>query len=143
MTFKNAIAGLRHGGAKSVIVADPAMPTEQKEEIIRAFAQAVGEITDYIAGPDMGTNETAMAWIMDEIGRSVGLPREIGGIPLDEIGVTGFGLSIAAEVAEEFSGVELDGARVVLQGFGAVGKHAARFLSESGCVLVGASADGW
>jgi len=139
MTFKNAVAGLRHGGAKSVIIADPAMPPDQKEEIIRAFAQAIGEVTDYIAGPDMGTNETAMAWITDEIGRSVGLPREIGGIPLDEIGVTGFGLTIAAEVAEEFSNVRLDGARIVVQGFGAVGKHAARFLCEKGCILVGAS----
>ncbi len=139
MTFKNAVAGLRHGGAKSAIIADPAMPSDRKEEIIRAFAQSVGEVTDYIDGTDMGTNETAMAWIADEIGRSVGLPREIGGIPLDQIGVTGFGLTVAAEVAEEFSNVKLDGARIVLQGFGAVGQHAARFLCEKGCVLVGAS----
>ena len=68
MTFKNAVAGLRHGGAKSAIIADPAIPPDQKEEIIRAFAQAIGETTDYIAGPDMGTNEVAMAWIADEIG---------------------------------------------------------------------------
>ena len=40
----------------------------------------------------MGTYETCMAWIKDEIGRAVGLPREIGGIPLDEIGATGWGV---------------------------------------------------
>ena len=89
MTFKNAAAGLPHGGGKSVIVADPRCDIEQKERLIRGFAQAIGPLDDYIVGPDMGTDETCMAWIRDEIGRSVGLPREIGGIPLDEIGATG------------------------------------------------------
>ncbi len=139
MTFKNAAAGLAHGGAKSVIFAAPSMPPEEKERTIRAFACAIADITDYIAGPDMGTDETAMAWIRDEIGRSVGLPREIGGIPLDEIGATGFGLAIAAEAAQGFCDVTLKGARVVIQGFGSVGKHAARFLADRGAVLIGAS----
>jgi glutamate dehydrogenase/leucine dehydrogenase len=139
MTLKNAAAGLPHGGAKSVIFADPTMPARDKERIIRAFAQAIRDIGDYIPGPDMGTDETAMAWIRDEIGRAVGLPRELGGIPLDEIGATGFGLAIAAEVAEPFSGVELNGARVAVQGFGAVGKHAARYLARKGARLVAAS----
>jgi glutamate dehydrogenase/leucine dehydrogenase len=87
----------------------------------------------------MGTDESAMAWVLDEIGRAVGLPRALGGIPLDEIGATGFGLAAAIDVAREFAGLELKGARVVVQGFGAVGKHAARFLGERGAVLVGAS----
>lgn len=139
MTLKSAAAGLPHGGAKSVIRADPAMPRKQKEQVIRAFARAIEETVSYIPGPDMGTDEQAMAWIKNEIGRSVGLPREIGGIPLDEIGATGYGLAIAAEAAQAFCGLDLDGARVVLQGFGAVGMHAARFLEERGAVLVGAS----
>ncbi len=139
MTFKNAAASLAHGGAKSVIFADPALASEEKEPIIRAFADGIRDIADYIPGPDMGTNETAMAWIEDEIGRAVGLPREIGGIPLDEIGATGFGLAIAAEAAQEFLDISLDGATVVVQGFGSVGKHAARFLCERGAILVGAS----
>ena len=92
MTFKNAAAGLPHGGAKSVIFGDPLMPADQKERHVRAFAAAIRNIHEYIPGPDMGTNEVAMAWVKDEIGRSVGLPRELGGIPLDEIGATGFGL---------------------------------------------------
>jgi glutamate dehydrogenase/leucine dehydrogenase len=87
----------------------------------------------------MGTNERCMAWAKDEIGRAVGLPREIGGIPLDEIGATGLGVAIAGEAAEEFSGVKLAGARVAIQGFGAVGRHAARFLAERGAILVAAS----
>ena len=66
---------------------------------MRAFAAAIRNLNEYIPGPDMGTNETAMAWVKDEIGRAVGLPRELGGIPLDEIGATGFGLAVAAEAA--------------------------------------------
>lgn len=139
MTFKNAAAGLAHGGAKSVIFADPSMPQAEKERLVRAFAAAIRSLEDYIPGPDMGTNETAMAWVKDEIGRSVGLPREIGGIPLDEIGATGFGLAIAAETAQQFCDVTLEGARVVVQGYGAVGRHAARFLTDKGARLVAAS----
>ncbi|MDH3665758.1 MAG: Glu/Leu/Phe/Val dehydrogenase [Paracoccaceae bacterium] len=139
MTLKNAAAGLPHGGGKSVVFGDPRMPSPQKERLIRAFAQAIGQIEDYIVGPDMGTDERCMAWAKDEIGRAVGLPREIGGIPLDEIGATGFGLAVAAAAAEDPSGVKLDGARVAVQGFGAVGYHAARFLAEHGARLVAAS----
>ncbi|NRG18731.1 Glu/Leu/Phe/Val dehydrogenase [Rhizobiales bacterium] len=139
MTLKNAAASLPHGGAKSVIFGDPAMKSADKEAHIRAFACEIRDLVEYIPGPDMGTNETSMAWIKDETGRSVGLPRELGGIPLDEIGATGFGLAIAAEAAEPFCDIELAGARVAIQGFGAVGKHAARFLTQRGAVLVAAS----
>lgn len=139
MTLKNAAAGLPHGGGKSVIFADPRMPAGDKERLIRGFAAAIADITDYIPGPDMGTDEVAMGWIRDETGRAVGLPRELGGIPLDEIGATAFGLVAAIDVAAERVGMPLAGARVVIQGFGAVGKHASRFLAEKGAVLVGAS----
>lgn len=139
MTFKNAAAGLPHGGAKSVIFADPGMESDRKEQIIRAFASAIAPLLDYIPGPDMGTDETCMAWVRDEIGRSVGLPREIGGIPLDEIGATGLGIAIAAEAAEEFCNVRIKGARVAVQGFGAVGQHAARQLTQRGAILVAAA----
>lgn len=139
MTFKSAAAGLPHGGGKSVIFGDPAMDPARKEELIRAFANAIEPISDYIPGPDMGTNETAMAWIQDEIGRSTGLPKELGGIPLDEIGATGFGLVVAAEAAEKYSKLPLKGARIAVQGFGSVGKHAARFFAGKGALLVAAA----
>jgi len=139
MTLKNAAARLPHGGGKSVIYGDPRMPIESKERLIRAFAAAIADLVDYIPGPDMGTDELAMGWIEDEIGRAVGLPQEIGGIPLDAIGATGFGLTAAIEEASGHIGLELKGARVVVQGFGSVGKHAARFLAGKGAVLVGAS----
>jgi len=137
MTMKNAAAGLPHGGGKSVLYGDPAMPRARKETLVRAFAHALRGETDYIFGPDMGTDEVCMAWVREEIGRAVGLPREIGGIPLDELGATGFGLRHAAEIAAEHVGLALDGARIVVQGFGAVGIHAARFLAEKGCRVVG------
>jgi len=136
MTFKNAAAGLPHGGGKAVIVGDPAMNSAAKEILIRAFARAIEPIRDYIVGPDMGTDETAMAWIRDEIGRSVGLPREVGGIPLDEIGATGHGLVAAAEVAAPRAKLAIAGARVAVQGFGSVGKHAARLLAGQGAIVV-------
>jgi glutamate dehydrogenase (NAD(P)+) len=139
MTLKNASAGLRHGGGKSVIAADPRMPAADKELLVRAFARAIADLREYIPGPDMGTDETCMAWVLDEIGRAVGLPAVLGGIPLDEIGATGFGLAEAVDVAAQHLGMPLPGARVVVQGFGAVGQHAARFLAERGCVLVAAS----
>ncbi|BCX18469.1 MAG: glutamate dehydrogenase [Geminicoccaceae bacterium] len=139
MTFKNAAAGLRHGGGKAVIRADPALPPAEKERLVRAFARAIGELVDYVPGPDMGTDERAMAWVRDEIGRAVGLPRELGGIPLDEIGATGRGLAVACEVACRHAGIPLEGARVAIQGFGAVGRHAALQLAERGARIVAVS----
>ena len=142
MTFKNAAAGLRHGGGKAVIIADPRMPAAEKESHVRAFARAIAPVTDYIPGPDMGTDETCMAWIQDEIGRCVGLPAALGGIPLDEVGATGFGVAVCVETATRFSGVRADGARIAIQGFGSVGQHAARFLCGKGAVLVAAADSG-
>lgn len=142
MTLKNAAAGLPHGGGKSVLFADPKMPKADKERLIRAFACALRRETHYIFGPDMGTDEECMAWVRNEIGRAVGLPPELGGIPLDELGATGWGISHAAEVAQEFCHLKLEGARLAVQGFGSVGMHAARFLAERGAVLVAAADSG-
>jgi len=142
MTMKNAAAGLQHGGGKSVIVGDPHMSHAQKEPMIRAFAKALAGEQHYIFGPDMGTDEECMAWVKDEIGRAVGLPREFGGIPLDEIGATGFGFFHAVEVSQEFCDVDIKGARFVVQGFGAVGKHATKFLFAAGAIPIGVTDSG-
>lgn len=139
MTWKNAAASLAHGGAKSVVFGDPKQASASKARLVRCFARAIETITAYVPGPDMGTDETCMAWIADEIGRAVALPPELGGIPLDRIGATGFGLAACAEASLSYAGIDLRGARVVVQGFGAVGRHAARFLAERGAVLVAAS----
>ncbi len=118
---------------------DPRMPASQKEQVIRAFADSIRDLTDYIPGPDMGTDELCMGWIKDETGRAVGLPSAVGGIPLDQIGATGFGLASAVEIACGFHRVGVERCPRRVQGFGAVGKHAARFLAQEGAILVAAS----
>ena len=137
MTLKNAAAGLAHGGGKAGIVGDPRRP--DKARIIRAFARAIRDLMEYTPGPDMGTDETCMGWIFDEIGRALGRPRVLGGIPLDEIGATGFGIAECAEVAAPFCDLNLRGATLVVEGFGNVGRHVAHFLEEKGVKLVAAS----
>jgi glutamate dehydrogenase/leucine dehydrogenase len=137
MTMKNSIAGLPHGGGKAAIVRDPRDPG--KEKYFRAFARAVKDLAEYIPGPDMGSDEQAMAWVYEETGRALGLPEEMGGIPLDKLGATGFGLAECAEVACLYAGVELRGAKVAVQGFGSVGRAASRYLAKKGALLVAAS----
>lgn len=137
MSLKNAAAGLPHGGAKSGILADPRSP--DKTRLVRAFARAIRDLVEYIPGPDMGTDESSMAQIYDEIGRAVGLPKVLGGIPLDEIGATGYGVARCAEVCAPLCKLPLDGATLAVEGFGNVGYHAARFLAELGVRLVAAS----
>jgi glutamate dehydrogenase (NAD(P)+) len=139
MTLKSAAAGLPYGGSKAVIYSDPKVPKMEKQRLIRAFAYALRNEREYVFAPDMGTDEECMAWVKDETGRAVGLPKELGGIPLDEIGATGWGLYHATDVALHYRYFKLDDARVIVQGFGAVGRHVARFLTENGAILVGAS----
>lgn len=136
MTFKNAAAGLPHGGGKIVILGDPKMDKAQKQQLLRAMASALRNEFSYIFAPDMGTDEECMGWIRDEVERVVGLPRVLGGIPLDEIGATGWGLSNVVDVALTYCDFPLEGARFVVQGFGAVGKNVSRFLTNKGAVLV-------
>jgi glutamate dehydrogenase (NAD(P)+) len=115
------------------------MDRAAKERLVRSFARAIASLAEYIPGPDMGTDEACMGWIHDEIGRAVGLPAVLGGIPLDAIGATGLGLAACADAVQEAGYLRLEGARVAVQGFGAVGANAARFLVERGAVLVAAS----
>jgi len=139
MTMKNAVAGLPHGGGKSGIAAPPDLAPADHERVLRAFARAIESLTDYIPGPDMGTSEISMAYVHDEIGRAIGLPGVLGGIPLDELGATGFGLGVCARVLADASILDVAGARVVIQGFGAVGTNAARALREQGAVIIAVS----
>ena len=136
MTLKNAAAGLPHGGGKAGIRTAGPLDVATKERVIRAFAQAIRHLDEYVPGPDMGTDETSMAWIRDEIGRAVGLPEVLGGIPLDVIGATGYGLAVCAEALVAADRLTLRGARVAVQGFGAVGRPIARHLSERGATVV-------
>jgi glutamate dehydrogenase/leucine dehydrogenase len=134
MTMKNSIAGIDHGGGKAGIIADP--HTADLEPLFRAFARMIAGLDEYIPGPDMGCDEQAMVWIQEEIGRSVGLPAELGGLPLDLLGATGFGVVACAEVAAREIGLPLKGARVAIQGLGNVGAAAACFFAEKGASIV-------
>jgi glutamate dehydrogenase/leucine dehydrogenase len=138
MTVKNAVAGLPHGGGKAGIAA-PGLAAAGHERVMRAFARAIRLLTDYTPGPDIGTSETSMAYVHDEIGRAVGLPAVLGGVPLDELGATGFGLAVCADVLSEANLLDIGGARVVVQGFGAVGWQAARLLAERGAAVIAVS----
>lgn len=153
MTFKNAAARLPLGGGKSGIIGDPRVFSEnplQKRKLMAMVADAIWQISDYIPGPDMGTDENDMQVVYDVFtekngspnhGRGgVGRPREKGGLPIDEWGITAHGLFAAAQEAEKhLADFKIDGARVVVQGLGNVGFHIARKLSEKGARIVGAS----
>ena len=137
MTWKNALAGIPHGGGKSGIIADPqAMGPEKYEAAIRYFGRSIRTLPQYIPGPDMGTDESCMAWIRDENKDVIGLPKVLGGVPLDELGATGYGLVICAESVEPYSGIKIDGSTVSIQGFGNVGRPVARFMAERGAKII-------
>lgn len=142
MTWKWAAVDLFQGGAKAGILGDPASPN--KEQILRAFARALtNEVpAEYVFGLDMGLTENDAAILIDELGdrgAAVGLPRALGGLPYDQLGVTGFGVAEAADAAAQCIGLSLAGARVVIQGFGAVGTAAAERFQTLGATVTGVS----
>lgn len=142
MTWKWAAVDLYHGGAKAGILGDPNDPN--KEAILRAFARALAKEvpSDYVFGLDMGLAEADAAIFVDELrdqGAAVGLPRALGGVPYDQLGVTGFGVAEAADAAAAAIDLPTAGARVVLQGFGAVGQAAAERFVDLGANIIGIS----
>jgi glutamate dehydrogenase (NAD(P)+) len=93
---------------------------------------------EYVLGLDVGLNERDAAIVQDELGdrgAMMGAPAALGGLPYDELGVTGFGV---AEVADELS-ESLRGKRVAIQGFGAVGAAAAKRFADLGALVVAVS----
>jgi glutamate dehydrogenase/leucine dehydrogenase len=141
MTWKNALAGIPFGGAKSGIVADP--KTVDKEAVMRAFARKVAKLIPdvYIPGPDMNTTEKEMGYIADELHNrkaATGKPESMGGLP-HELGSTGFGVSQATKVGLEHIGSKVDGATIAIEGFGNVGTFTAKHLSSWGAKIVAVS----
>lgn len=142
MTWKWAGVDLFYGGAKAGIVADPASP--DKEAILRAFARALSNEVprEYVMGLDMGLTENDAAIVQDELGdrgAAVGTPEHLGGVAYDKLGVTGFGVAEAADAAAQYLQLPLNGARVAIQGCGAVGLAAASRFAELGATVVAVS----
>jgi len=135
MTWKWAAVDLFHGGAKAGIQGNPRSPG--KERILRAFARALANEVprEYVFGLDLGLSEGDAAILVDELGdrmASTGLPAALGGLPYDELGVTGFGVAEATAATAAAIGLDLAEATVAIQGFGAVGVAAARRIAELG-----------
>jgi glutamate dehydrogenase (NAD(P)+) len=144
MTWKNALADLPLGGAKSGIVADDKQISEKKKkEMVEAFSQALKVIAPdhYVAAPDMNMGEKEMEWFVRANGdhkSATGKPRSLGGLP-HELGSTGFGVYQATKVAAGHLKLDLSKATFAVEGFGNVGVFAARYLSEHGAKLVAVS----
>jgi glutamate dehydrogenase (NAD(P)+) len=142
MTWKWAGVDMFFGGAKAGIVGDPTAPG--KEEVLRAFARKLSNEVprEYVLGLDMGLTEYDAAIMADELGdrgAAVGSPTELGGVPYDQLGVTGYGVAESADVAAGRLGLDLAGAGIAIQGFGAVGRAAARRFVEYGSTIVAIS----
>ncbi|MEM2963249.1 MAG: Glu/Leu/Phe/Val dehydrogenase [Candidatus Anstonellales archaeon] len=138
MTWKNAMAGIPFGGAKSGILADP--KKADKEKLIRAFGRALKNVIPslYCAGPDMNTTENEMGILADEIGdpkACTGKPLSMGGLP-HELGSTGYGVAHAALEAVRAKGMSIEGATVAIEGFGNVGTFTMKFLTDMGAKVI-------
>ena len=148
MTLKNAAADLPYGGGKAGIVAGRDLSSEDHETVIRGFAHLIRRYKDiYNPGPDVGTDDADMKTIAIENGLNFALskPVEMGGNRIDELGGAAGGTVIAMmalheqldrlRVLPQFRDLrvpELRDVTVIIQGFGAVGAHAARMLGEVG-----------
>jgi glutamate dehydrogenase (NAD(P)+) len=151
MTWKSALVNIPYGGAKGGVACDPkTMSLMEIERLTRRFAAElipiIGPEKD-IPAPDVGTNPQIMAWIMDTYSMNVGfsVPGVVTGKPVSIGGsrgreeATGRGVLICIMEALKVLGKQVEGARVVVQGYGNVGRVAAELLQEKGCKIIGIS----
>jgi len=160
MTYKCSLVEVPFGGSKGGLVINPAdWQAQELEKITRRFTQELAKRdlispAQNVPAPDMGTGEREMAWMADEYRRLnqnelntwacvTGKPVNKGGIR-GRIEATGRGVQYALQEVFRhpqdlaFAGVEggLSGKRVMVQGLGNVGYHAAKFLmQEDGCII--------
>src|SRR5690625_551528 len=151
MTLKAGIVDLPYGGAKGGIICDPReMSFRELEALSRGYVRAVSQIvgpTKDIPAPDVFTNSQIMAWMMDEYSRIdefnnpgfiTGKPIVLGGSHGRE-SATAKGVTIVLNEAAKKRGLEVKGARVVVQGFGNAGSFLSKFLHDAGAKIVGIS----
>jgi len=139
MTFKAAMAGLAHGGGKSVILGDPRR--DKSPALLRAFGRAVAGFDGrYYTGEDVGTAPADME-IAGSITQYV-LGRSSGGSgdpsPMTARGVL---MGIRVAVRHRLGRDSLEGVTIAIQGLGHVGMHLAGLLAEEGARLVVADLD--
>ncbi|MEM1022861.1 MAG: Glu/Leu/Phe/Val dehydrogenase [Myxococcota bacterium] len=151
MTFKCGVAGIPLGGAKGGVRVDPRpLSRPEKQRLTRRYTveilNFIGPESD-IPAPDMGTDGQTMAWIMDTYSEMKGhaVPSVVTGKPISIGGskgrkeATGRGVAYCTAAAAEHLGINLEGKKVAIQGFGNVGTYAARKLERMGCKIVAVS----
>lgn len=150
MTWKTAVVNIPYGGAKGgICVAPRNLSRKENERITRKFVDQIHDIIGPdkdIPAPDMGTNSDTMAWIRNQWEKYHGFnPACITGKPVEDYGAkgreeaTGRGVGILAFKMLKRLGRLPKDTRVVIQGFGNVGSHAAKFMCESEFSIVGIS----
>jgi glutamate dehydrogenase (NAD(P)+) len=151
MTWKCAVVNIPFGGAKGGVIVDPAtLSMRELENLTRRFATEISPLIGAdgdIPAPDVNTNQQIMAWLMDTISMhhgtlesaiTTGKPLGLGG-SLGRSDATGRGVSFVVAQAAKFLGLDLAGARTVVQGFGNVGSVSAVMLHDLGCKIVAVS----
>ena len=150
MTWKTALVDIPYGGGKGGISVDPSkLSALELERLSRRFFRAINPIIGVnrdIPAPDVNTNPQIMAWFMDEYGMInghtpgivTGKPIELGG-SLGRNAATGRGTAIIARETANLLNMDLNGAKVVIQGFGNVGSFAGNFLNEMGSKIIAVS----
>ena len=151
MTLKCGIVDLPYGGGKGGIICDPRqMSMGELERLSRGYVRAVSQIvgpTKDIPAPDVFTNAQIMAWMMDEYSRmdEFNSPGFITGKPIVLGGsqgrdrATAEGVTIVIQEAAKKRGIDIQGARIVIQGFGNAGSFLAKFMSDLGAKVIGIS----
>jgi leucine dehydrogenase len=136
MTYKNAVAGLRFGGGKAVILASDGAP--KSPDLFRAFGRCVNSLAGrYITAEDVGCSVDDMRYVREETEFVSGLPQSAGSAGGDPSPWTAIGCfeGIQAAVATRLGADSLKGIRVAVQGVGHVGLHLCRLLHEAGAEL--------
>jgi leucine dehydrogenase len=139
MTYKSAMANLKLGGGKSVIIGNPR--TQKTPELLAAFARALEQLNGrYIAAEDSGTSVEDMKYMTQFTRHVAGIvdkPSEEGMRSGDPSPATAYGtfIGIKAAVKERLGRDSLEGLRVAVQGVGNVGFDLARQLKEAGAEL--------
>lgn len=151
MTWKCSLVGLPYGGAKGGVAVDPkGLSQHELEHLTRRYATEISILMSPegdIPAPDVGTNPQVMAWIMDtySMHRGYTTPSVVTGKPIEvggsqgRVEATGRGVMLCVREAAKKLDMPLEGARVVVQGYGNVGSVAAYLLHDLGCRVIGAS----